>query len=70
MLLAEMAREWSKIEPGPAEKAFQLAWQMALTARERANQARALQELVARWPDPKQAAKERVNFDSVLDLRD
>jgi hypothetical protein len=70
LLLAEMAREWSKIEPGPAEKAFQLAWQMALTARERANQARALQELVARWPDPKQAAKERVNFDSVLDLRD
>jgi len=70
LLLAEMAREWSKIEPGSAEKAFQLAWQMALTARERVKPARALQELVARWPDPKQAAKERVHFDSVLDLRD
>ena len=68
--LAEMAREWSKIESGSAEKAFQLAWQMALAAREKANQARALQEIVARWPDPGQAAKERVNFDAVLDLRD
>lgn len=70
LLLAEMAREWSKIESGPAEKAFQLAWQMALAAREKASQARALQEIVTRWPDPKQAANEKVNFDSVLDLRD
>jgi hypothetical protein len=69
-LLAEMAREWSKIESGPAEKAFQLAWQMALTAREKANQTRALQEVVSRWPDPEQALREKVNFDSVLDLRD
>ena len=68
--LAEMAREWSKIESGSAEKAFQLAWQMALTAREKASRVRALQELVARWPDPQQAANEKVNFDSVLDLRD
>lgn len=70
LLLAEMAREWSKIESGPAEKAFQLAWQMALTAREKANQIRALQEVVSRWPDQEQALKEKVNFDSVLDLRD
>lgn len=70
LLLAQMAREWSKIDSASAEKAFQLAWQMALTAREKANRAKALQELVARWPDPKQAAREKVNFDSVLDLRD
>ena len=70
LLLAEMAREWSKIESGPAEKAFELAWQMALRAREEGGRTRALKEVVSRWPDAEHASKEKVNFDSVLDLQD
>ncbi len=69
-LLAEMASEWSKIESGPAEKAFQLAWKMALTVREKADEIRSLKEVVSRWPDQGEASKQKVNFDAVLDLRD
>ncbi len=64
ILLAEAAREWSKIEPGSAEKAFELAWQMALKARARAGLVQSL------WPHRAEASKERVNLDTILDLRD
>jgi len=69
-LLAEMARQWSKIETIPAEKAFHLAWQMALRAREKAAPIKDLKEVVSRWPNQAEALKEKVNFDSVLDLGD
>jgi len=70
LLLTEMAGEWSKIEPGPAEKAFQLAWQMTLVAREQAGQTKSLGGIVSRWPDRAEAVKQKVNFDTVLDLRE
>lgn len=69
-LLAEMAKEWSKIEPASAEKAFELAWQMALSARKKVSQIDALQDVAYQWPDQAKASKERVIFDMVLDLRD
>ena len=64
ILLAEIAREWSKIEPGSAEKAFELAWQIALKARGKAGVVQSL------WPHQADASKEKVNLDTVLDLRD
>ncbi len=70
VLLAQMARDWSKVEPGPAEKAFQLAWQMALAAREKAGKNQGLREIASRWPDQREAQKGKVNFDTILDLRD
>ena len=69
-LLAEMSREWSKIEPAASEKGFQLAWQMSLEAREKAVQIKALQEIVSRWPDPEKASKGEGSVRTVLDLRD
>jgi hypothetical protein len=70
ILLAEMAGEWSKIEPGPAEKAFELAWAMALKARERANRIRTFQKITSQYPDQPEASKREVSFDTVLDLHD
>ncbi len=64
ILLAETAREWSKVEPNPAGKAFELAWQVALKAREKAGRVRSL------WPHQSGASKEKVNPDTVLDLQD
>ena len=47
-LLAEMSREWSKMEPAAAEKGFQLAWRMSLAAREKAGQIKPLKEIGSR----------------------
>jgi len=69
-LLADMAREWSKMDRNAAEKAFQLAWQMALRARENVDQIKGLREVLSQWPDQAEARKKGVNFDLVLDLRD
>ncbi|MBI5968296.1 MAG: hypothetical protein HY882_10625, partial [Deltaproteobacteria bacterium] len=69
-LLADMAREWSKMDRNAAEKAFQLAWQMALRARENVDQIKGLKEVLSQWPDQGEARKKKVNFDLVLDLRD
>jgi hypothetical protein len=69
-LLAEMSREWSRIEPAAAEKGFRLAWRISLAAREKAGQTQPLKEFVSRWPDPANAAQEKIQFDTVLDLRD
>jgi hypothetical protein len=69
-LLAEMSREWSRIDPAASEKGFQLAWQMALAARERARQAQVLREIASRWPDEAKASQDKVHFNTVLDLRD
>jgi hypothetical protein len=70
ILLAEMAREWSEIERAHGDRAFELAWQMALSARERAGQIRSLQQVASRWPDETEASRQKVNFNMVLDLRD
>jgi hypothetical protein len=64
IVLAEMAGEWSNIEPDPAEKAFELAWQSALRVREKAEELRSL------WPDEAGPPKQKVNPDTLLDLRD
>ncbi len=64
ILLAEMAGEWSKIQPASAQKAFELAWQKALKAREKAGVVQSL------WPHEADALKEKVNPDTILDLRD
>ena len=64
ILLAEMAKDWSKIEPKPAGKGFELAWHMALKARERGGQLRSL------WPYGAEPSKQKVNPDALLDLRD
>jgi hypothetical protein len=64
ILLAETAKDWSKIEPNPAGKGFELAWHIALKAREKAGQLRSL------WPDEAEPSKQKVNFDTLLDLRD
>lgn len=55
IVLADLARQWSKIEAGPSEKAFQLSWQIALRAREKANQVTTLEAVISRglterWP--------------------
>ena len=64
ILLAEMAEEWSKIEPNPAGKGFELAWYIVLKAREKAGQLKSL------WPDEAEPSKQKVNSDTLLDLRD
>ena len=69
-LLAEMSREWAKIEPSEAEKGFRLAWQMSLTAREKAGQTQTLQEIASRRPDQEKATQEKIKEDTLLDLRD
>jgi hypothetical protein len=62
--LAEMAEEWSKIEPNSAEKGFELAWKIALNTREKAGLLKSL------WPDETEPPKQKVNLDTLLDLRD
>jgi hypothetical protein len=69
-LLAEMAEEWTKIESGPPEKAFQLAWKMAITAKEKSNQTKDLWNLVPARMEHEEAVKRRVDLDTVLDLSD
>jgi hypothetical protein len=70
ILLAEMAGEWSKIEPGPAERAFDLAWAMVLKAREKSNQISTLHKIASQYTDQEVASKRKVDFNTVLDLRD
>ena len=69
-LLAEMAKDWAKIDAGSAEKGFKLAWQMAMTAREKAGKTKELKGILAQWPSEAEALKQKVNYDAVLDLRD
>ncbi len=64
VLLAEMAKEWSKIEPASAEKGFELAWEIILKSREKARELRSL------WPAESDPPKQKVNPDTLLDLRD
>jgi hypothetical protein len=70
ILLARLAREWSQVDPGGAEKAFHLAWKMALAYRQDGEKLRSFEEGVARYPDRSAGVKEKVNYDTVLDLRD
>lgn len=70
ILLAQMAGEWSQIDPMGSDQAFQLAWKMALKSQEETGKLRSIQEVVSRWPDRTEADKNKVNFDTVLDLRD
>jgi hypothetical protein len=64
ILLAEMAKEWSRIEPNAARRGFELAWHIALKAREKAGQLKSI------WPDESERSKQKVNPDTFLDLRD
>ena len=68
--LAEAARDWARIDGPNGERAFQLAWRMALRAREEGRQITPLKKVAEQWPNPAEAVKQKVNFDAVLDLRD
>jgi hypothetical protein len=70
ILLARMAREWSQVDPGATEKAFELAWKMALAYRQDAEKLRSFKEEISLYPDRSAAVKEKVNYDTVLDLGD
>jgi hypothetical protein len=70
ILLAQIARDWARIDGPGGEKAFQLAWRMALKAREEGRQIGPLKKVAEPWPNPVEAARQKVNFDAVLDLRD
>lgn len=70
ILLAQMAAEWSRIDARGSDQAFQLAWKMALKSQEETGKLRSIQEVVTRWPDRTEAEKNKVSFDTVLDLRD
>jgi hypothetical protein len=70
ILLAQLARHWSQLDPAAAERAFRLAWEMALTYRQDGEKLRFFEERVARYPDRSAAVKQKVNYDTALDLRD
>ncbi len=70
ILLADMSHEWAKTDKAAAARGFQLAWQTALKAREQAGRAAVLNEVAARCPTPESALKQKVDFNTVLDLRD
>ena len=70
VLLAQLAKDWARIEPANGDKAFQLAWQMALKTREESSQAAQIKKVAEQWPTPVDAARQKVNFDAVLNLRD
>ncbi len=70
VVLAEMARERAKTDKGAAERGFLLAWQTALQAREQAGRVAALNEIAARCPTPDSALKQKIDYNTVLDLRD
>ena len=70
ILMARLAREWSQVDPGAAEKAFQLAWEMALAYRQDGEKLRSFEEGILRYPDRTAAVKQKLNYDTVLDLRD
>jgi len=70
ILLAETAKEWARIDGPESEKAFQLAWAMALQGHEEGKETASLKKVADQWPNPADALKQKVNFDTVLDLRD
>ncbi|MBM4332815.1 MAG: hypothetical protein FJ117_16650 [Deltaproteobacteria bacterium] len=70
IILSGMAGEWAKIEPEAAEKAFQLAWQMALDTRKKSDRVKDLKEIADRWPDETMAVRDGVDFEKVQDLRE
>jgi hypothetical protein len=70
ILMARLARDWSQVDPGAAEKAFQLAWKMALAYRQDGEKLRSFEEGISRYPDRSAAVKQKVNYDILLDLRD
>jgi hypothetical protein len=70
ILLAEMGRDWALLDGQGAERSFELAWKGAFQAREKSRRLQGLEPVVSRFPDASSAAKEKVDFDSVLDLRD
>ncbi len=70
VLLAQMARHWASIDRQEAERTFELAWKIASQAQEKSENLERLEPIVSRWPEPSAAASEKVNWDSVLDLRD
>jgi len=69
-LLASVAREWASVDGPGAEKAFQLAWDMALAARKSEEELRTLREVSENWKDEESARKDGVNWETILDLRD
>lgn len=70
ILLAGAARETARFDGPGSDRVFQLAWRMALKARDEGGQIAALKKIAAEWPNPMEAVKRKVNFDAVLDLRD
>jgi hypothetical protein len=70
ILLAQMAGDWSKMDPEGAEQAFRLASKMALNAGEKAGELGAFRDLVSQISDRTEAGRRKVNFDTVLDLKD
>ncbi len=70
VVLAQMGREWAKLEAAQAEKALALSWDMALAAREKGKELPHSHGLLARWKDETDAQKDEVSWDTVLDLRD
>ncbi|NWF56697.1 MAG: hypothetical protein HXY45_18090, partial [Syntrophaceae bacterium] len=70
ILLARLAREWSRIDPRAGEKAFHLAWRMALAQRGEGERLRPFWGMVERFPDRTAALQQKVSYDTVLDLRD
>ncbi len=70
LLLAQMGRHWASINAREAERTFELAWKVASQAQENGAKLQSLDFIAFRWREPSAAAKEKVSFDSVLDLRD
>ncbi len=70
VLMAQIAGDWARIDGPGGEKAFQLAWRMALKAREEGRRIAPLKKVAEQWANPVEAARQKVNFDAVLDLRE
>ncbi len=70
ILLARMARDWSKIEPEGSDRAFQLAWKMARHAREKAGELGAFRDVVSQAASRAEAARGKINPDQLLDLKE
>ena len=70
ILLAGAAREYARIDSLSSDRAFQLAWRMALKGREEGTRIAPLKKIAEQWPNPVEAVKQKVDFDAVLDLRD
>lgn len=70
VLLAEAAGDRARFDPAGSGPAFELAWEMARKAREEGGRIDPLKKIAQEWPDPAEAARQKVNFEGVLDLRD